>query len=79
MSDDGIEGNGAQLHDDLERERNAAAGRAHGWRCSAGVRAHVVAYAVTCVEHGESHARIARRLGLTTIVCRTHRALTTLE
>jgi hypothetical protein len=43
------------------------------------VRAHVVAYAVTCVEHGESHARIARRLGLTTIVCRTHRALTTLE
>lgn len=28
------------------------------------MRAHVVGYAVTCVDQGESHTRIAKRLGV---------------
>jgi hypothetical protein len=63
MSDDPIEGQGQQLGDELGGERRVAGGL-HRWRCSSDLRARVVAYAVACAADGESHRRIAERLGL---------------
>jgi len=58
-----IEEQGEQLreHVVIERER---AGGVHHWRCSDGLREQIVRYAVTCSGEGESHRRIAGRLGL---------------
>ena len=64
MSDDHIEKQGQHLHDKLDGERQSAGG-SHRWRCTADLRSRVVAYALACVADGESHARIAVRLGLT--------------
>lgn len=63
MSDDRIEHEGERLHDELDHERQRAGGR-HRWRCSAGLRARVLAYAAGCRGDDESQRRIAARLGL---------------
>jgi transposase-like protein len=63
MTDDHIEGQGQQLRDELDRERRKAGGD-HRWRCSSDVRERVVAYAVACSADGESHGRVAERLGV---------------
>jgi transposase-like protein len=63
MSDDPVEKQGERLHEELERERRVAGG-SHCWRCSSDLRSRVVAYAVACAGDGESHRRIAERVGL---------------
>ena len=62
-SEDRIEDEGEALHDGLQAERQGAAS-SHAWHGSIGLRRRVVAYARACIEHGESHRGIARRLGL---------------
>ncbi len=63
MRDDQIEEEGQVLRAELVSERGGAGGM-HRWRCSAELRARVVAYAGACAADGESHRRIAERLGL---------------
>ncbi len=63
MSDEQVRERGEELHEDLEHER-ASAGGLHRWRCSADLRARVLAYAGGCTADGESHTRIAERLGV---------------
>ena len=46
----------------LESERRRAGARR--WRCSAALRARAAGYAARCAADGESHARIAVRLGM---------------
>jgi transposase-like protein len=63
MSDDRLEEQGQHLRDELDGERRGAGGT-HRWRCSSELRARVVAYTGACAADGESHRRIAARLGL---------------
>ena len=63
MSDDHVDEQGQQLRDELDRERRKTGGD-HRWRCSSEVRERVVAYAVACSADGESHGRVAERLGV---------------
>ena len=63
MREDQIEEQGQVLRAELVSERRAA-GSVHRWRCSADLRVRFVAYAVACAADGESHRRIAERLGL---------------
>jgi len=58
-----IERQGEQLREHVEIERTRAGG-VHHWRCSDGLRERIVRYAVGCSAEGESHRRIAGRLGL---------------
>jgi len=58
-----IEAQGEQLGEELELERKRA-GDIHTWRCSAELRERIVRYAERCSAEGESHRRIAGRLGL---------------
>jgi transposase-like protein len=53
---------GQQLSDELRKERERAA--PHRWVCSVELRQQLVAYAVACRGDGESHQRVADRLGL---------------
>ena len=64
MSIDHSEKQGQQLRDELEGERRRARG-SHRWWCSDELRFRAVRYAVACSLDGESHGRIADRLGLT--------------
>ena len=50
------------MSDDLRHERELAA--PHRWQCSVELREKLVAYAVACRADGESHQRVAERLGL---------------
>jgi hypothetical protein len=67
MRDEGvgeqIEEQGERLRErlDIERER---VGGVHHWRCSDELRERIVGYAATCSANGESHRRIAGRLGI---------------
>jgi len=54
---------GEQLRAQVEIERKRAGG-VHHWRCSGELRERVVKYAATCAAEGESHRRIAGRLGI---------------
>lgn len=63
MSDDNVEEQGRGLRDELDGERRKA-GADHRWRYSSDVRERVVAYAVACSADGESHGRVAERLGV---------------
>jgi hypothetical protein len=58
-----IKRQGEQLREHVEIERTRAGG-VHHWRCSDGLREQIVRFAVTCSAEGESHRRIAGRLGL---------------
>jgi hypothetical protein len=58
-----IEEQGEQLREEVESERKRAGG-VHHWRCSDELRERIVRYAVTRSAEGESHRRIAGRLGL---------------
>lgn len=62
MDEDQLNQQGKRLAEELERER-ASVGR-HAWRCSEPLRSRIVAYAVACEGDGESHGRIALRLGV---------------
>lgn len=62
MSEDRVIEQGERLGEELAAQRaKRGAGR---WRCPADLRARTVAYAVACNADGESHARIASRLGI---------------
>ncbi len=63
MSDDRSGEHGETLREALEREREQAGGW-HRWHCTAELRSRVLAYALRCAGDGESHTRIAERLGL---------------
>ncbi len=63
MGDERIIEQGEQLSEELAKERQPAAGRR--WRCPVDLRSRIVAYAVACSADGESHRRIAARLGVT--------------
>ncbi len=63
MSDDERSDKGQQLAEELTDERRAAGGTSR-WRCSDELRARVVTYAAACRQDGESHVRVARRLGV---------------
>jgi transposase-like protein len=63
MSDDERSDEGQELADELAEERRAAGGT-NRWRCSDELRARVVTYVAACREVGESHVRVARRLGV---------------
>lgn len=54
---------GEHLSEELAKQRQPAVGRR--WRCPVDLRCRVVAYAVACSADGESHQRIADRLGVT--------------
>jgi len=62
MAGDLLLDRGQQLSEDLRRERELAA--PHRWQCSVELREQLVTYAVACRADGESHQRVARRLGL---------------
>ena len=62
MDDDGINEQGQRLSEELAKERQGVAGRR--WRCALDLRARIVAHAVACSADGESHRRIAERLGM---------------
>ena len=62
MGDHHLLEQGQQLSEQLRQERQAAA--PHRWQCSGELRARIVAYAVACRADGESHQRVAERLGL---------------
>ena len=53
---------GEHLSEELTKERQPAVGRR--WRCAVDLRSRIVAYAVACSADGESHQRIADRLGV---------------
>jgi transposase-like protein len=63
MDDERITEQGQHLSEELAEQRQRA-GRQR-WRCPVDLRARIVAYAVTCSADGESHRRIADRLGMT--------------
>ena len=63
MDDERIIEQGQHLFEELAGQRQRA-GRQR-WRCPVDLRARIVAYAVTCSADGESHRRIAERLGMT--------------
>lgn len=63
MDDDRIIEQGRHLSEELAKEQQRA-GRQR-WRCPVDLRARIVAYAVACSADGESHRRIADRLGMT--------------
>jgi transposase-like protein len=63
MDDERITEQGQHLSEELAEQRQRA-GRQR-WRCPVDLRARIVAYAVTCSADGESHRRIAERLGMT--------------
>ncbi|MFZ5785804.1 MAG: helix-turn-helix domain-containing protein [Acidobacteriota bacterium] len=63
MDDEGILEQGQRLSEELARERQGVEGRR--WRCAVDLRARIVAHAVGCSADGESHQRIADRLGMT--------------
>ncbi len=62
MDDGRIIAEGERLSQELSGQRRTRDG--HRWRCAVELRSRVVAYAVTCSADGESHQRIADRLGL---------------
>ncbi len=62
MDDEGILEQGQRLLEELAKERQRVEGRR--WRCALDLRARVVAHAVACSADGESHRRIAERLGM---------------
>ncbi len=62
MDDKRIIEQGQQLSEELAEQRQRA-GRQR-WRCPVDLRTRIVAYAVACSADGESHRRIADRLGM---------------
>ena len=62
MDDERILEQGKHLSDELAKEQQRA-GRQR-WRCPVDLRTRIVAYAVACSADGESHRRIADRLGM---------------
>ncbi len=62
MDDERIIEQGQHLSEELAKEQQRA-GRQR-WRCPVDLRARIVAYAVACSADGESHRRIAERLGM---------------
>ena len=62
MDDERIIEQGDHLSEELAEQRQHA-GRKHFW-CPLDLRARIVAYAVACSADGESHRRIAERLGM---------------
>jgi len=61
MDDERIIEQGQHLSEELAKEQQ----RAGRWRCPVDLRTHIVTYAVACSAEGESHRRIADRLGMT--------------
>lgn len=62
MTGDALRAEGEELRQEIAAEREAA-GRQR-WKCSAELRTRVVSHAVRCRQEGESHERIAQRLGV---------------
>jgi hypothetical protein len=62
MSEDQIIERGEGLAEELAAQRRETVDRR--WRCSLDLRRRIVAYALACSADGESHARIAARVGL---------------
>ncbi|TAM44884.1 MAG: helix-turn-helix domain-containing protein, partial [Acidobacteria bacterium] len=62
MDDERVIEQGQHLSEELAEQRQRA-GRKRFW-CPVDLRARIVAYAVTCSADGESHRRIAERLGM---------------
>ncbi len=62
MDDERIIEQGRHLSEELGEQRQRA-GRKRFW-CPVDLRARIVAYAVACSADGESHRRIADRLGM---------------
>jgi transposase len=62
MSEDQIIERGERLAEELAAQRRETVDRR--WRCPHELRRRVVAYAVACSADGESHTRIAGRVGL---------------
>lgn len=63
MDDERVIEQGQRLSEELAEQRQRA-GRKHFW-CQVDLRARIVAYALACSADGESHQRIAERLGMT--------------
>jgi hypothetical protein len=62
MDGDRLIEQGQVLCEELKHQRHEAA--PHRWQCSVELRSRIVAYAVACRADGESHERVANRLGL---------------
>ena len=62
MAGDPLIDEGQQLCEQVRQERQQVAPQR--WRCSLELRSQLVAYAVACRADGESHQRIAERLGV---------------
>ncbi len=62
MDIDDLAAQGQDLAEQLQREREQVA--PSRWQCSAELKAKLVAYAVACRADGESHQRVAVRVGL---------------
>lgn len=63
MDEERIIEQGQRLSEELAKGRQRVEGRR--WRCPVDLRSRIVAYAVACSADGESHQRIADRLGVT--------------
>jgi transposase-like protein len=63
MDEERIIEQGQRLSEELANERQRA--RGGRWRCPLALRSRIVAYAGACSADGESHQRIADRIGVT--------------